>query len=184
MDINCENENCLNSDCHFRHPKKCRYFSEYSYCKFGEYCRFGHDKGSKNNIDKETEKLKCDIETSIMIITAKDQEIKEKNCQIRKLLDDVKIKVKEKLEKKIDCLENQNKKLKIRVKELNDQVKVHKEENQSLRDQNAVNYMLSLDFKERMRDKYLYNTEDEESDYKSNYEIREERRDLFRKKKA
>ena len=44
--------------------------------------------------------------------------------------------------------------------------------------------MLSLDFKERMRDKYLYNTEDEESDYESNDEIREERRDLFRKKKA
>ena len=97
---------------------------------------------------------------------------------------DVKIKDKEKLEKKIDCLENQNKNLEIRVKELNDQVKAHKEENQSLRDQNAVNYMLSLDFKERMRDKYLYNTEDEESDYESNDEIREERRDLFRKKKA
>ena len=44
--------------------------------------------------------------------------------------------------------------------------------------------MLFLDFKERMRDKYLYNTEDEESDYESNDEIREERRYLFRKKKA
>ena len=44
--------------------------------------------------------------------------------------------------------------------------------------------MLLLDFKERMRDKYLYNTEDEESDYEPNEEIREKRREEFRKVKA
>ena len=48
----------------------------------------------------------------------------------------------------------------------------------------AVDFMLLLDFKERMRDKYLYNTEDEESEYESNDEIREKRRELFRKTKA
>ena len=40
--------------------------------------------------------------------------------------------------------------------ELIDQVKAYREENESLRDQNTVNDMLFLDFKERMRDKYLY----------------------------
>ena len=44
--------------------------------------------------------------------------------------------------------------------------------------------MLYEDFKERMRDKYLYNTEDSESDYESNDELRERRRELFRKKKS
>ena len=144
VDITCENAKCLKSDCHLRHPKKCRYFFEYSYCKFREYCRFGHDKVGKSTIDNEIEKLKCEIETSRKMIEAKDHEIKEKDCEIRKLLDDVKIKVKEKLEKKIYCLENQNKNLEIRVKELNYQVKPHKEENQSLRDQNAVNYIATM----------------------------------------
>ena len=184
MDINCENENCLNSDCHFRHPKKCRYFSEYSYCKIGEYCRFRHDKVKKNDIDKEIEKLKFEIEASKKVIEAKDSEIKEKDCEIKKLLDDVNIKVKEKLDKKVDYLEQQHKNLEIRNKDLTDQVKAYKEEIELLRDQNAVKDMLFLDFKERMRDKYLYNTEDEESDYESNEDIREERRDQFRRKKA
>ena len=34
-----------------------------------------------------------------------------------------------------------------------------------------------------MRDKYLYNTEDEESDYESNDEIREKKRECFGKQK-
>ena len=36
--------------------------------------------------------------------------------------------------------------------------------------------MLFESFKERMRDKYLYNSEDEESDYESDDNIREKRR--------
>ena len=44
--------------------------------------------------------------------------------------------------------------------------------------------MLFESFKERMRDKYLYNTEDEESDYESDENIREKRRELFRRRKA
>ena len=44
--------------------------------------------------------------------------------------------------------------------------------------------MLLQDFKERMRDKYLYNTEDSESDYESDDQVREKRRELLRKKKS
>ena len=43
--------------------------------------------------------------------------------------------------------------------------------------------MLHEDFKERMRDKYLYNTDDTESDYEANDEIREKRREISRKRK-
>ena len=43
--------------------------------------------------------------------------------------------------------------------------------------------MLYEDFKERMRDKYLYNTDDTESDYESNDEIREKTREISRKRK-
>ena len=95
-----------------------------------------------------------------------------------------KTKVEEKLENKINCLEKQIESLGVEDKELNDKVKTVQEENEALRNQKAVDFMLLLDFKERMRDKYLYNTEDEESEYESNDEIRENRRELFRKTKA
>ena len=183
VDITCENVKCLKPDCQLRHPKKCRYFSEYRYCKFGEYCRFGHDKVMKSNIDKEIEKLKCEIKTYKKVIEEKDSKIKEKDFEIKKMLDDVKIKVKEKMDKKMDCLDEENKNLEIRNKELTDKMKAYQEEIESLRERNAVNDMLFEDFKERMRDKYLYNTEDEESDYESNDEIREKNREMFRKTK-
>ena len=44
--------------------------------------------------------------------------------------------------------------------------------------------MLLQDVKERMRDKYLYNTEDSESDYEPDDQMREKRRELFRKRKS
>ena len=44
--------------------------------------------------------------------------------------------------------------------------------------------MLHESFKERMREKYLYNTEDEDSEFESDDEIREKKRELFRKRKS
>ena len=43
--------------------------------------------------------------------------------------------------------------------------------------------MFYKSFKERMREKYLYNTEDEDSEYESDEEIREKNREVFRKRK-
>ena len=43
--------------------------------------------------------------------------------------------------------------------------------------------MLQESLTERMRDKYLYSTEDEESDYESDDKKREKRRELFRNRK-
>ena len=66
---------------------------------------------------------------------------------------------------------------------MSDKVKAMKDENESLRNQVTVNDMLHEDFKERMRDKYLYNTDDTESDYELNDEIRKKRREISRKRK-
>ena len=44
--------------------------------------------------------------------------------------------------------------------------------------------MLHESFKERMRGKYLYNTEDEDSEYESDEEIRERNREVYRKRKS
>ena len=184
MNVICENVRCFQPDCQLRHPKTCRYFSTYSYCKFGDYCKFGHGEIRNSNIDKEIDNLKSEIETLKKVIEGKDTQIKEKDEEIRKMLDVDKTKVEEKLKKRINCLEKQNENLEVENRELNDKGKAGQEEVESLRNQMAVDFMLLLDFKERMRDKYLYDTEDEESEYESNDEIREKRRELFRKTKA
>jgi hypothetical protein len=43
--------------------------------------------------------------------------------------------------------------------------------------------MLHDDFKEKMKDKYLYEIDDTESDYESDEEQREKKREEFREKK-
>ena len=42
VDKLCEEENCEIKSCLSRHPRFCRYFSEFKMCKFGDYCRFAH----------------------------------------------------------------------------------------------------------------------------------------------
>ena len=121
------------------------------------------------------EVLKLEMENIKNEIIEKDKDIGIKESKIRDLENklgsqfDMEKQFKEKvdiLEKKISELEKENKDLKININEL-------KSENESLTDQIAVSDMLHDSFKERMRDKYLYNTEDEESDYESDDEKRE-----------
>ena len=138
INSNCENDRCLKSDCELRHPKMCRYYSEYSYCKFGEYCKFKHQE----------------------IIETKENEIKNKDMEIRNN----------------EALELENRELKETIEEL-------KLEVETLRNDKAVEFILFEDFKECMKLKYLYDSDDEESEYESNDEKRERSRELFRKRK-
>ena len=41
----CEETMCKTEDCQKRHPKKCRFYLEFKYCKFGSYCSFSHKIG-------------------------------------------------------------------------------------------------------------------------------------------
>ena len=179
VNVICENVRCFKPDCQLRHPKKCRYYSMYSYCKFGEYCKFGHGDIRESDTDKEIEKLKFEIETLKKVIEAKDNQIKEKDYEILKIIDIDKTKVGENPKNNKDCLEKQNKNLELENKELIEKLKACQEEIEALRNQKAVDFMLLLDFKERMRDKYLYNTEDEESECEHDEEIREKGREEF-----
>ena len=45
-----------------RHPRKCRFYMEFAYCKFGNYCRFRHDNFGNKNALKEIEELKSKLE--------------------------------------------------------------------------------------------------------------------------
>ena len=40
----CEIINCDVKDCQLRHQKKCSYFQQFKYCKFGAYCQYKHEK--------------------------------------------------------------------------------------------------------------------------------------------
>ena len=185
IDTLCENDRCSNSDCKLRHPRNCRYYFRYKYCKFGQYCKFSHKEEKNEQSDKEIDILKFEMENIKREIIEKDKMIKHKESEICELVNklgpqfDIEKQFKDKVEtfeNRINNLEEENNDLKKDIKEL-------KSENQSLMDQIALNDMLHDSFKERMRDKYLYNTEDEESDYESDDEKREKRREVFRNRK-
>ena len=52
----CNVESCDTDKCIQRHPIKCKLFSFYGYCKFGNYCAYSHspseDKVKINDIEK------------------------------------------------------------------------------------------------------------------------------------
>ena len=64
----------------------CRYFSQYNYCKFGEYCKFKHGEFRSSEIDKEIEKLKLEIDKLGKLINVKERKsrakiLRSENCQ-------------------------------------------------------------------------------------------------------
>ena len=161
----CEKEHCEVQTCHYRHPRRCRFFFRYNYCKFGTYCKFKHQASDNKNTLKEIEDLKIALEKVNKEIIEKEEEIKRKNDQIISL------------EEKNKNLGRENLELKNKVQELQ----------QCLENANntvAENTMLHLDFKERVQEKYGYDSNDSESDYESDEEIRINNRIRFRLKKV
>ena len=77
----CQNVQCCVRDCSLRHPRKCRYFKEYKFCKFGEYCRFDHEAFNSEN-DKEIMEIRRKLKDLKGKIDAKDEEIKLKDSEI------------------------------------------------------------------------------------------------------
>ena len=80
------------------------------------------------------------------------------------------------VEKEKEDLEGENELLKQKVKDF-------QKERESFYNTIAVENMLHDTFKERMKDKYLYSSNDSESDYESDEEIRESNREKSREKK-
>ena len=175
----CENGNCNIQNCNLRHPKFCRYFGKYNNCKFGTYCRFKHvrieaEVMENKKYDEEIDKLRREINDCKSKIREKEGEIKllekmlsEKICGLERMKN----------------LEIENVQLKTKIKDFEEQLNDLATRNESLQDTVAVNDMLYEDFKERMKDKYLYDSQDDESDYDSDEENRERKRQIFRNKK-
>ena len=60
----CDDEKCNIKDCTKRHPQACRFFTNYSHCKFGDTCKFLHKRkpvDTISNEDYKTLKEKYDI---------------------------------------------------------------------------------------------------------------------------
>ena len=186
VDKICENGRCSASNCKLRLPRNCKYFFRYRYCKFGQFCRFNHEEIGKKQKSEEIDTLKIDIEKFKQEIDEKDKHINRKESEIQELEKSLGLQGegRDRFKDKIDDLETRIKDLEKENKELKNNMEEIREENESLNNEIAVNDMLFESFKERMRDKYLYNTEDEESDYESDDDIREKRREIFRRKKA
>ena len=161
----CENVGCEVEKCPLRHPRMCRFFLDYNYCKFGTFCRFKHEANAKGEALKEIEKLKRNLEIIKQEIVEKENEIEIREDQIKKL------------EAKNKDLETENEVLKQKVKDLLGNLEHSNNEA-------AVNHMLHLDFKERVTEKYGYDSNDEESDYEPDDEVRLTNRVNFRMMKV
>ena len=78
----CENVGCPILDCSLRHPKNCRYFLEFQYCKFGTFCKFSHkieeSRDAKKELDdKEIKRLEDKIKHMEIEIESKTKEIEK-----------------------------------------------------------------------------------------------------------
>ena len=72
----------------FRHPRKCKYYLKYSYCKFGNYCKFRDEENWNKNTEKEIANLNSEIEALKIVIEAKEAEIEDKDLELRDFFGD------------------------------------------------------------------------------------------------
>ena len=83
----CKNGSCQVLECQLRHPKKCKFFSQYFYCKFGTYCRFSHEKNDEGKsleiVEKQLEDVKNEIRKKTLEMKSLSDEIPsmEKNIK-------------------------------------------------------------------------------------------------------
>ena len=74
----CENMNCDIESCEKRHPRDCRFFSDFARCKFGEYCSFKHRPRSETNLlNVEIDNLKAKVENLEKLVSEKDKQIQK-----------------------------------------------------------------------------------------------------------
>ena len=140
----CKNAQCSISDCHLRHPRKCKYFLEFQYCKFGEYCKFSHEIPLRKETSKEIDTMKQQIKLLENEIQLKENLIKEKDLEIHA--------IKEKYEKALEKQASED------LKEI-----------ERIRNDLHVTQMLFDDFKEDMTYKYGYDSSAETSDEELNF---------------
>ena len=70
-------QECTKQHCSKRHPRECRYYTQFGHCKLGGACAYSHTNDSKS---QKIEKLEKDV-----------KEIKEGMKKVEKLEDEVNV---------------------------------------------------------------------------------------------
>ena len=122
----CEHEHCQDPYCIKRHPRICRYYRDWNYCKFGSYCYYKHTSW-KSGFDE----LNTQIANLLKVIDEMENSKKHMSAEISAL--ELKIKRIENIEnqtnkevllsnnftQKLDVIENQMSQIKNSVDSLN-----------------------------------------------------------------
>ena len=81
----CENSDCEIRDCPLRHPKIRKFYRDFGFCKFSEWCKFSHEvkrsmfveNDGVKNLEEKLEKVKLDLEKSSEKMSKLENELKE-----------------------------------------------------------------------------------------------------------
>ena len=117
-DTICENVPCNVLDCSLRHPKKCMFFLDYHYCKFGNFCKFLHEANKNEKAIEAIEKQLKDVKKEL---DRKGKDIKllsETLCKMKMNLSIEIVKIVEKneiIEKDVQYLKVENENLKAQL---------------------------------------------------------------------
>ena len=82
----CQNRNeCTNKECSKRHPRDCKYFSQFGRCKFGEDCAYSHADKRKDTevetLEKEVKEMKEDTKK----VDQLEKEVKELKAEVNNM---------------------------------------------------------------------------------------------------
>ena len=119
--IVCDDENCNPQKCEKRHPRLCKYISNYGSCKLGSICAYSHKDHNRKDENKRLEKK---LDELIAMVNTRDDTI----SKYEKKIEDLMVKNNEK-DAVIDKLVNDVKELNKIVKE---QIICKKKENEEL----------------------------------------------------
>ena len=123
----CDDEKCNPIKCEKRHPRLCKYISNYGSCKLGSICAYSHDHKRKN----ENERLEKKLDELIAMVTKKIEMIakcenkiedlmqrnREKDAIIHKLVNDVK-ELDKMVKEKLSCKAKENEELPSKTKDV------------------------------------------------------------------
>ena len=99
----CEKLDCEIRDCPLRHPKVCRFFTDFRFCKFGEWCKFSHEVlRNASSSNEEIERL----QNKLMAV---ENDLKKNSEKVLKLENEIKD-IKHKLSEKEQTVSKVNKK--------------------------------------------------------------------------
>ena len=103
----CENDSCQVLECDLRHPRKCHWFLDFYYCKFGSFCKFSH---KTNKEGKAIEEIEKELNLIKIEIDEKEKEIKKFNEMIKGM--------EEKTRDEIDIIRHKNEAIEKEMKDL------------------------------------------------------------------